>query len=487
MDTPISTGSAPVKRNAGEAAPEVTRALARHAATLTYEALPPALVEVTKQCVLDTLGVCVGASTLAPEAAILAGYVRDLGGKPEATLLGFGGRAPAPAAALLNGSLGHMLDYDDLGESGHPAIVTIPVALAIAEKMGGVSGRELIAAVAAGMDVMTRITQAIDVPDWTMTEGWFATQLFGFIAGAVTASRLMRLDEERMENAIGIGFNQMSGTRQMAVGAATHMRSMQAGFSGQGAVLAAELARRGIIGPKAVVEGRYGVFRTYIRGNEPDWNAIVDGLGVRFPLVQKHGFKVWPACGYTRTTNAATLYLREKHGLRPADVESITIVGGTGGTQQLCEPLERKRRPQTSIDGKFSIPFTTAVMMAKGNVTLRDYTAAGLTDPAVLAMADRISYRPGTEPITGKGGSSDVSRTAVEIVTKDGRRFEHRSTGVPGDPQNPVTWDALEAKFRDCVSFSAQPVSAANVDRAIASIRNLESAGDATAILQALS
>jgi 2-methylcitrate dehydratase PrpD len=126
-------------------------------------------------------------------------------------------------------------------------------------------------------------------------------------------------------------------------------------------------------------------------------------------------------------------------------------------------------------------------MMAKGNVTLRDYTAAGLIDPAVLAMADRISYRPGTEPITGKGGSSDVSRTAVEIVTKDGRRFEHRSTGVPGDPQNPVTWDALEAKFRDCVSFSAQPVSASNLDRAIVSIRNLESAGDATAILQALS
>jgi 2-methylcitrate dehydratase PrpD len=235
------------------------------------------------------------------------------------------------------------------------------------------------------------------------------------------------------------------------------------------------------------VEGRYGIFRIYIRGNEPDWNAILDGLGVRFPLMAKHGFKVWPACGYTRTTNTSTLYLREKHGLRPEDVESITIVGGTGGTQQLCEPLERKRRPKSSIDGKFSIPFTTAVMMAKGNVTLRDYTAAGLADPAVLAMAERISYRAGTEAITGKGGSSDVSRTAVEIVTKDGRRFEHRSTGVPGDPQNPVTWKALEAKFRDCISFSAQPVSTANVERAIESVRNLENAADASGILDALS
>lgn len=473
--------------DAGSRKNGVTRKLARHAATLRYEALPGPLVEMIKQCVLDTFGVSMGASTLAPEARILADYVREQGGKPEATLLGFGGKAPAALAAFLNGSLGHMLDYDDMGDAGHPSIVTIPVALAIAEKNGGVDGREFIAAIAAGMDVMTRISRAIDVPDWTITEGWFATQLIGFMAGAATAGRLLGLDEEKMENALGIGFNQLSGTRQMAEGAATHMRSMQAGFSGQGAVLAADLARRGIIGSKDVVEGRYGFFRTYIRGCEPDWDEIVDGLGVKFPLVGKHGFKVWPACAYTRTTNAATLTMREQHSLKPEDIESITIVGGTGGTQQLCEPLAAKRRPRVSIDGKFSIPFTTAVMAAKGNVTLRDYTEAGLRDPAVLAMADRVSYRPGSQPVTGKGGSQDVSKTAVEIVTKDGRRFEHRSTGVPGDPKHPVGWERLEAKFRDCVSFSAQPVGAAALDLAVEKIRDLEKLSDATEIMQLLS
>ena len=464
----------------------ITLQLARHAASLRYEALPPALVELTKECVLDTLGVSIGASTLAPEAGILADYVREQGGRPEATLLGFGGKAPAPLAAFLNGSLGHMLDYDDMGESGHPGIVTIPVALAVAEKLGGVSGREFIAAVAAGMDVMTRMSRAIDVPDWTITEGWFATQLIGFVAGAATAGRLLGLDEEKMENALGIGFNQMSGTRQMAEGAATHMRSMQAGFSGQGAVLAADLARRGIIGSKDVIEGRYGFFRTYIRGCEPDWDGIVDGLGVKFPLLEKHGFKVWPACAYTRTTNASTLAMREQHRLKPEDIESITIVGGTGGTQQLCEPLIAKRRPRVSIDGKFSIPFTTAVMMAKGNVTLHDYTEAGLRDPDVLAMADRVTYRPASGPVTGKGGSQDVSKTSVEIVTKDGRRFEHRSTNVPGDPKNPVSWETLEKKFRDCVSFSAKPVAAENLDRAAETVRGLENVSDAAEIVRLL-
>ena len=479
-------GSAHMRGGGESQGSGVTRKLARHAATLRYDALPSPLVEIIKQCVLDTFGVSIGASTLAPEARILADYVRDQGGKAEATLLGFGGKAPVPLAVFLNGSLGHMLDYDDMGESGHPSIVTIPVALAVAERMGGVDGREFIAAVAAGMDVMTRISRAIDVPDWTIAEGWFATQLIGFVAGAATAGRLLGLDEEQMENALGIGFNQMSGTRQMAEGAATHMRSMQAGFSGQGAVLAAELARRGIIGSKDVVEGRYGFFRTYIRGCEPDWDGIVDGLGVKFPLIERHGFKVWPACAYTRTTNASTLALREKHRIRPEDVESITIVGGTGGTQQLCEPLVAKRRPKVSIDGKFSIPFTTAVMMAKGNVTLRDYTEEGLRDPAVLAMADRVSYRRGTQPVTGKGGSQDVSMTSVEIVTRDGRRFEHRSESVPGDPTNPVSWERLEAKFRDCISFSAKPVRGMNLDRAIAAIRGLEDCGDATEIVRLL-
>jgi 2-methylcitrate dehydratase PrpD len=481
----MDTANAGSGRRAGPKG--ITRKLARHAATLHYDALPPALVEMIKQCVLDTFGVSIGASTLAPEARILADYVKDQGGKPEATLLGFGGKAPAALAAFLNGSLGHMLDYDDMGEAGHPSIVTIPVGLAIAEKAGGIDGREFIAAVAAGMDVMTRISRAIDVPDWTITEGWFATQLIGFIAGAATAGRLLGLDDEKMENALGIGFNQLSGTRQMAEGAATHMRSMQAGFSGQGAVLAAELARRGIIGSKDVVEGRYGFFRTYIRGCEPDWDGIVDGLGVKFPLLEEHGFKVWPACAYTRTTNASTLAMREQHGLKPGDIESITIVGGTGGTQQLCEPIAAKRRPKVSIDGKFSIPFTTAVMMAKGNVTLRDYTAEGLRDPAVLAMADRVSYRPGTQPVTGKGGSQDVSKTSVEIVTRDGRRFEHRSTGVPGDSKNPVSWERLEEKFRDCASFAAKPIDAKALARAVTGIRDLDQLSDATEIVRLLS
>src|SRR5687767_10741108 len=179
---PMNPAGATVQEAGADVGRDATRTLARHAAGLRYESLPPALVELTKQCILDTVGVTIGASGLAPEAKVLADYVNELGGRPESTLLGFGGRAPAAWATFVNGSLGHMLHYDGPGR-GHVSRVTVPVARRLAEKAGGTSGRRPMTAIAAGADVMTRRTLAISIPDGTMNEGWFATQLVVFLGG----------------------------------------------------------------------------------------------------------------------------------------------------------------------------------------------------------------------------------------------------------------------------------------------------------------
>jgi 2-methylcitrate dehydratase PrpD len=463
-----------------------TSRIVHHIANLEFAALPAALVTMVKQCVLDTIGVAIGASTLSPEARILFDYVAGFGGRGDSTMLGFGTKAPAPWAVFVNGSLGHMLDYDDMGGAGHESIATIPPALAVAEKRGGISGREFITAIAAGADLHTRLGRCVRLPDWTISEGWFATQLFGYISGAAVAGRLLGLNKTQLGNALGIGFNQASGSRQMAVGEATHMRSMQAGFSGQGAMLAADLAQRGLTGPREILEGRYGMFRTYIRG-EPDWSELLGGLGERFPLLDFHGFKVWPACSYTRRPNAAIQFLRERYNLHCDDIETITVVGGTGGVRMLCEPLEVKRRPPLAIAAKHSIPFTAAIMALRGTVTLNDYTAAGLNDPAVLAMADRVFYRelPGNQAARGDGPIS--SAPSVEIRTRDGRLLQHKPEGVPGDPRNPPSPEQLEAKFRDCVSFAAKPIPPASVERLIALVRDLDHVEDMREIIQHLS
>src|SRR5204863_1637718 len=195
----------------------------------------------------------------------------------------------------------------------------------------------------------------------------------------------------------------------------------------------------------------------YVR-NQPAWSELAQGVGTSFPLLDEHGFKVWPACGYTRATNTETQRLRRENRLSPEDVETITVIGGTGATRLLSEPIELKRRPQLSIDGKYSIPFTTAVMMVRGNVSLRDYTEEGLRDAAVLAMADRVGYRADPDAALPIGGQSALSRPTVEIRTPDGRVLSCTPEGVPGHPAHPVSGDRLEAKSRDCVSFGYRPL-----------------------------
>ena len=113
-----------------------------------------------------------------------------------------------------------------------------------------------------------------------------------------------------MGNALGIAFNQMSGSYQMAVGASTHLRAMQAGFSGQASVLAVELTRRGIVGSRQCLEGRYGLFRTYIRTGSPISNSCSEGWGTGFRLLDCRIVKIWPACGHCRPVNAAIDELR---------------------------------------------------------------------------------------------------------------------------------------------------------------------------------
>ncbi len=453
--------------------------LAHHAVNLDYDALPPAVVKLTKQCILDTLGVMVGASTLAPEAKIVTRLVKELGGRKESTILGFGGKSPAPWATFANGSLGHMLDYDDVGGGGHPSVTTVPVAFAVGEKLGGVSGRDLLTSIAIGIDIQTRIDLAIPNVEWTMTEGWFATQLLGYFSGTAVAGRLLGLDEEQMINAFGIAFTQVSGSREMAVGAATHIRGMQGGFSGQGSILAALLAQRGIIGSKNSLEGRYNLYQVYLH-TKPDREVIVGELGKRFPTVQSHGFKPWPSCAATHSIIDAILGLRKAHAIRPENVEEVVIIGGDMHTQLLSEPPESKRKPKISMDAKYSIPFTAAVAVTKGNVTLGDYTDAGLKDREVLAMAQRVRYQ-----VIPKNKKTSLIPT-VEIRTRDGKVYSAQVEHPLGRAQNPLSQQQLEAKFRDCVSFSAKPVSKANAERVIELVGRIEKIPDAIEVIRLL-
>jgi 2-methylcitrate dehydratase PrpD len=460
-----------------------TRALASYAASLPYDRLPPEIVSLTKQCILDTLGVTIGASTLAPEAAALAEHVAEQGGRLESSLLGFGGKSSAGLAAFLNGSMGHMLDYDDAALGVHPGIVTVPVAMALAERRGGVSGKELIAAVALGSDIAARAALACR----DSRTGFFGTQLHGFFAGAAAGGRVMGLTDEEMVNAFAIAFTQLCGSSQLGIGEGTHLRGMQAGFSGQGAVLSVLLARRGITGSDEAFEGRYGLFQTYARTAEPDWDALVGELGSRFVLPEHQFFKIWPACAINRPLLAAINQIQEEFAPVPEEIVAVTV-GGVD-SDSLWEPMTAKRRPRTGIDAKFSAPFTAAVALQNGTVTLRDYTEDGLDDPAVLTLADRIGYAAselGTDGPTRLHEVNTGRGIYVELRMRDGSVLRRDAGRIPGDPNNPVKQSQLEAKFRDCAGLSRTPIPRESIERVIELTAELEQVDDATELMRLL-
>jgi 2-methylcitrate dehydratase PrpD len=461
--------------------------LAHYVVNTAYKDLPREIVEMTKRCILDTLGVTIAASTLDPMAKEIVDLVKEGGGKEESTILSFGGQVPCWMAAFANGAMGHMVDYDDMNNMGkiHSGITTVLPGFAVAERIGKVAGKDFIAAVTLGNDIMVRLGRAITLSpqgrdEWTMDKGWFSTQLFGFISGAVTVGKLLNLSEAQMVDTIGIASAQLSGSRQMATGFAAETRAIQGAWTGKGSVLSALLAQRGVTGARESLEGRYGIFKVYLQA-EPDRDSLVGDLGRRFDAMGMQ-FKPWPACGGTHHVIYSALELMREHGLHPAEVEQVRIIGGTPHTQLLSEPIESKRRPKTAIDGKYSIPFTVAAAIVKGNVTLREYTDDGRDDPEVLAMAERVSYVYDEEIAARRKEEPPV----VEIRTKNGATLYRQDSVIYGMPEKPLAGADLVNKFRDCVSFSAGQVQSGNIERVISMIDGLEELDDVGKVMELL-
>ena len=213
--------------------------LAKNLVTVKYDDIPHDVVEATKKQILDIIGVALGGSSR-PGVGELAELIGEWGGKAESTVLCYGNKVPAPNAAQVNATMGHALDYDDTGDGPtHPSVVIVPTCLAIAERKGKLSGREFIAAVALGVDMRCRLGQAFRSGKKTAPvcghpgAGWHLTALYGYLAAAGVAGRLLGLDEDRLLNSLGIAYHQCSGNGQCVTEGALTKR-MGPGFAARG-------------------------------------------------------------------------------------------------------------------------------------------------------------------------------------------------------------------------------------------------------------
>ena len=256
----------------------------KHFTDIRYENIPGAAVESVKKEVLDSLATALGGSSKAGVGE-LAEMVKEWGGSQQSTVIAYGIKCPAPNAAQVNGTMIHALDYDDGHQVAlvHIGCVAVSTAFAVAERMGRVSGKELITAIALGGDFMARLGLASKPGSSALSAGWHPTTLFGYITAAAIASKVMRLEEEGMINAIGLAYHQCGGAAT-GVGDGALAKRMGPGFAAKAGVTAALMAERGITGERSSLEGRDGfggLYNVYIKGDY-DPTSLIDGLGEKY-------------------------------------------------------------------------------------------------------------------------------------------------------------------------------------------------------------
>lgn len=448
---------------------------ARNFVSTEYEALPPEVVEATRKEILDLLGVALGGASRAGATQVCE-LVKQWGGKQESSIIASSCRVPAPNAAQANATMAHALDFDDVHEAAvmHPGIASIPVAMAVGEAEGNLSGRELIVSTALGVDMMCRLALATTPGRSPIELGWHLTSLFGFMGAAAVAARMMRLDEEMTVNAIGIGYHQCAGNGQCVKDGALTKR-LGSGFALKGGITAAYLARLGVSGAKNSIEGEWGLYRQYMDGDYSR-DILTRDLGRRFEGVNV-AIKPYPCCRGIHPAIDAALELAIEEGLRSNDLGEIILSVTDAHLALLCLPEDAKRTPRSPVDAQFSIPWGVASAFVKRRVGLDDFTEDAIRNPAVLDLTRRMRvevdnslHRPGPEP------------TRVKVITREGKAFSRVVENPLGSLERPMSFDDCARKFADC----AKSLGKEKVERIIHLVEQLEQLEDIREIIRLL-
>lgn len=452
-------------------------ALARNITDTDYADIPSRVIEVTKKSILDALGVTLAASTLGDGCKAFVDYAIAYGGKKTSTIIGFDARTSAPMAAFANGAMAHALDFEDAHDGAlmHPNAATIPGALAIAEALGNVSGKQLLTAITLGSDLVCRLGMGLNVNPLEL--GWYIPPIFGAFGATAAVAKLLRLSQEQIVDAFSLTLGQATFSAAISSTPRSVIRSVRDAFSAQAGLAAALLAQNGTAGFDEPFEGPAGLFQLYAHGNY-DRVALTRELGKTFAGGDV-GFKPWPSCRGTHGYIGAALEILRDRPMASREIEAIDVVVSPVN-KMLCDPLERKRNPGMGIDAKFSIPFAVATALRFGGVTLDHFSREALTDRETLELTRRVSYR-----VDPQLSLRQAAEGSLSIKTRTGT-LEKKLGNVLGSVENPISQAALISKFMDCARYAANKIPQERLNELVDMILNLErieNVGELTVIL----
>lgn len=433
--------------------PDATRDLARFAAQLRYEDIPADVVARMKTSLLDSLGCCLYGVTLPWTQAVQA-MVEGEQAAPVASLFGSGRKTSVAGAVLVNGTAGHAFELDDIHKESivHPGSIAVPVALAYAERDGNWSGRDLITAMVAGYEIGTRVGNAATMN--LFYRGFHPQGTSGAFVAAASAGRSLSLDGARMQHALGIVGSQAGGL--MAAQEGAMVKRLHCGRAAQSGVYAAELARRDFTGITDVLEASYGGYLSAY-SDAPNPARLTDGLGTVWET-GKVGYKPHASVTSIHAALDALAHLMREHELRPADVAALQV----GVSQMTHVHCAWEYKAQGVTAAQMNLYYGLAVTAHDGMAFVEQYRQDRLADPALLDFIGRIEARVDPE-IEGMGPAFRHA-AVVTVRTRDGRELTHRILNRRGSPENPISAQDVEYKFRNVVK-SCLP--AADIDRLV--------------------
>jgi 2-methylcitrate dehydratase PrpD len=464
---------------AGSDRPGLTREVAAFVHDTDLGAVPSSVVETGKKSILDGLGLALSGS-VAKTGELVRRHLDEIGAQGgTATVIGSDRRVAPRFAAFANGVGIHADDYDDTqlavakdrvyGLLTHPTAPALPAALALGEALGR-SGSEVMLAYHLGVEVECKIAEAIN-PRHYQT-GFHATATCGTFAAASAASRLMGLDHEATLRALAIAGSQSAGLRENF---GTMTKPFHAGRASESGVVAAQFASHGWTATDRILEAPRGFFSA--AGGGYDEGSIRGRLGNPWTFDEPGvSIKPHPSGSLTHPGMTRMLELIRDHAIRAEDVVRVRV-----GTNSNMPNALIHHRPENELQAKFSMEFCMAILLIEGRAGLAEFTDEVVNRPDVQAMIEKVDF---VVDERAEAAGYHLMTTYIDIELRDGRRVSGHADFGKGSPANPMSYDEVAGKFRECAAFAGWDRGRA--EEVVAMVRDFETLPDIRGLMKLL-
>ncbi len=448
-----------------------TEKLATFFTNTKYSDLNDDVIRISKRHFLDLLAVSIAAF---PEKGgrIITEFVQANGGTPESRLIGSGIKTSTTNAALVNGTLGHLLDFDDTAPS-HPSACIIPVLLALGDKMK-ISGKDILTAQVLGYECFKRLNEAAMGYDPVLrTRGQHPTSLWGTVAAGVTAAKLLEQDVDKTRMTMGLAASHAGGLSQN-FGSMT--KGYHCGNLTRAGVISALLVEKGFTANKEILEGSHGFYNALIGKGNYELDVITKDLGKEWLLSSKGmNMKRYPSCGATQRAIEAAVTLAKNHSITPDQIESIEV-----RLNPTRRSVLRFDNPASGHEGKFSMTYAVAAGFVYKDITLDSYETDKVCSDTIKKVIDKIKLIVWDE----NTDSETMQRTPVKVKLSSGEEYTEDIINFRGHYLNPLSDEDLEQKFSSLAKRAGMNES--NINACIDIMFDLENINDISQLMDNL-